>query len=223
MSFVFFFYLEVASGCVRLIWNCFLWRNRTGFLKKNATQICFVCRKKKVFLSHVNLHCACTCVCVCEWVWRSLSFVCSMRVGVFVLVTHTSCCLQKCGQTFDKRATEKKRKKSAEHLHIAEANCLKRRKTKGISLCTRTTMSSYFKGETHSCTAHSAIWCRVAASLDKSWVYKIWNQSQRLRQKYSIYILGISCVCVMQMSSNISRLPPIGSVLQSICMPGKFS
>lgn len=127
------------------------------FSRKTQLRYVLCVGKEKVFLSHVNLHCTRVSVCVCEWVWRSLSFVCSMRVGVFVLVTHTSCCLQKCGQTFDKRATEKKRKKSAEHLHIAEGNCLKRRKTKGISLCTRTTMLSYFKGETHSCTAHSAI------------------------------------------------------------------
>lgn len=146
----------------------------------------------------------------CEWV-----FLCLSRIR------HVVC--RNAGRHLTKEQQKKNEKKSAEHLHIAEGNCLKRRKTKGISLCIRTTMLSYFKGETHSCTAHSAIWCRVAASLDKSWVYKIWNQSQRRRQKYSIYILGISCVCVMQMSSNIPRLPPIGSVLQSICMPGEFS
>lgn len=84
----FFFYLVLAWGYVRLIRNCFLWRNRTGFLKKNATQICFVCRKIKSifkpckFALYTRVR---VCVCVsgcgavsllsaaCEWVFLCLS------------------------------------------------------------------------------------------------------------------------------------------------------
>lgn len=155
-----------------------------------------MCRKIKSIFKPCKFA-LCVYVCVCGWVGVAQSLFCLQHASGCFCACHAYVMLSaEMRADIWQKSNRKKRKKSAEHLHIAEANCLKRRKTKGISLCTRTTMSSYFKGETHSCTAHSAIWCRVAASLDKSWVYKIWNQSQRRRQKYSIYILSISSSCV---------------------------
>lgn len=105
LFFFFFFSLVLASGCVRLIRNCFLWRNRTGFLKKNATQICFVCRKiKSIFKPCKFALCVCGCgaasllSAACEWV-----FLCLSRIR------HVVC--RNAGRHLTKRSNRKKKEK----------------------------------------------------------------------------------------------------------------
>lgn len=127
---------------------------------------------------------------------------------------------------WQKERTEQ-RKKDARHLHIAVGNCLKRRKTKGISLHSDHDVV-FQRRNKHSCCTFSnlkraspggpirveSIKYETNRSRGDSQASTQWDTVARsmcyIVYMY-IYILCISCaylVCYANVPSNISRLPP---------------
>lgn len=193
--------------------------------------MCRKIKKKRIFKPCTSALCGCG---------RGVGgvFCLQLRVGVririqcFLLVTHTSRCLQIRGQA----GVEDNWTDSGICIYIAEENCLKRRKTKGISVVG---LAVVFQSEAETRHIHSCCICnlmpRRREAPDKSWEsvkYEITEATQRrLRNEILSPLLEYIPHTVSAMLCKCGRVPwKIFDAFISclccpnpICMPCQFA